>query len=148
MGIKALKLDAVRPFISASEERKDGKLVDEANATIWEIGTLDSRIAGRIRDMATTVSVDPNAPDEDVNTQINLAEVNYQTVMFGLKGWKNFRDADGNDIPFRTKSRTFSGGTYRVVDPDLMKLIPMHVIDELAAEIKKDNEVSAADAKK
>lgn len=140
--IKGIKLDAVRNYVSNLDPAKG---TDEA--TVFELGTLDSRIMGRITDKATTMSINPNRPDDEVDTTVNASEVAFETVQYGLRGWKNFVDDDGKEIPFKTTKRNHGGTSYRVVDEDVLKMLPRAVIVELAAEIRKDNELSEAEAK-
>jgi hypothetical protein len=142
MAIKALKLDAVHKYESVYDEDRG---TDQA--TVWLIGTLDSRTAGRIKDQTTRFVVDANAPDEEVETAINTSEVNYQRVQYGLKGFERFRDEAGNDIAFETVSRRHGGQSYKIVADTVMQKIPQALIDELAGEIIKGNELSVADVK-
>jgi hypothetical protein len=142
MAIKGLSLSDTRDYQS---ELDDARGTPEA--TTFKIGTLDSRVFGMIRDKATSISVDPNNPNGDVQTSINMNEVNFATVQYGLKGWSNFRDDRGNDIAFKTIKRSHGGASYDVVDPDLLKQVPSVVISELAEQIRADNEVPVAEAK-
>lgn len=142
MAIIGLKLDAERNYESNLDSAKGTK-----EATVFQIGTLDSRIFGRIKDQATRFVVDPNAPNDEVETAVNASEVNFQTVQYGLRGWKNLRDDAGNDIPYKTVKRTHGGQSYRVCDPEQLKLVPQAVIEELAHEIARSNEVSEAQEK-
>lgn len=143
MAIKSLNITTVTPYKSKYDPDRANE-----NATVFLLGTLDSRTSGRIKDLATRFVVDPHAADEEVETSIQAAEVNFQTVQYGLRGWEHFRDGEGNDIPFKTVSRRHGGASYPIVDPELMKLIPAAVIEELAIEISKANELSEVAAKK
>jgi hypothetical protein len=142
MAIRALNIEASRK-VQSKLDPDYGK--DEAST--FEVGTLDSRISGMLRDKATTVSVNPSALEEEVDTSINMSEVNFLTCMYGIRGWKNVKDRQGNELAFKTLSRMHGGKSYRVVDAELLKLIPQAVIEELAAEIKKDNEVTEPERK-
>jgi len=142
MAIVGLSLAATRPFQSRLDSARG-----TPEATTFRLGTLDSRILGKIKDMATTINVDPTQPDDEVSTSINGNEVNFQTVAYGLKGWENFKDAKGNDIAFQTLTRRHSGQVYEVVDPEVLKLVPQAVLAELAYEITRDNEVSETEGK-
>lgn len=140
MAVKALSLTAVRPYQSKLDPEfgTDG-------ATTFQIGTLDSRIMGKIKDMAASFTVDPNNPSDEVETSMNRNEVDFELCMYGIRGWKNFIDAAGNSVPYKSLTRHHSGTKYDVVDPDLLKTLPQAIIAELAAEISKDNEVSVAE---
>lgn len=142
MALIGITLDTTREYVSDLDPAKGS---DEA--TVFVLGTLDSRIFGMIRDKATTMSVDPTDPNGEVNTTINVNEVAFTTAMYGLKGWKNFRDGKGNDIKFATIKRTHGNQSYTVVDPEVLKRLPSVVIMELAEQIKTDNDVSEDAAK-
>jgi hypothetical protein len=142
MPIVGITLDAERSFESKYDSEK-GKV----SATKWKIGTLDSRIAGRLKDMATSITLDPTKAEEEITTNINSHDVAFYTVVYGLRGWTNFKDAAGKDIKFKTAKRNHGGDSYTVADPEVVKKIPQVVLSELAAEINKDNELSAAEEK-
>ncbi|QSY98655.1 hypothetical protein J2J97_31795 (plasmid) [Rhizobium bangladeshense] len=142
MAIKALKLGSTRKYESVYDEDRGTE-----HATVWIIGTLDSRTAGRIKDQATRFVVDANAPDEEVATVISTSEVNYQRVQYGLKGFERFQDEDGNDVAYQTVSKRHGGQSYQIVSDSVMQKIPQDIIAELAAEIAKGNELTKADVK-
>ena len=116
-------------------------------ATTFTVGTLDSRIFGMLRDKAMVISSDPTNPDGDTETILKGNEVAFLFVQYGLKGWENFKDSKGNDIKFKTVKRTHGEKSYTVADPELVKLIPGVVITELAAEIRKSNDLEVAEEK-
>ena len=142
MSIKGLSLHSVRQYQSIYD---DARGTDDA--TSFDIGTLDSRVFGMIRDKATSISLAPTIPTGAVPTAIYMNEVAFATVQYGLKGWRNFRDDAGNDIAFKTVKRSHGGQSYDVVDPEVLKRIPNVIINELAEQIRGDNEVTADDAK-
>lgn len=141
MAIKALKLDSTESFVSRFDPAGD---TDEA--TRFQIGALDSRVMGFIRDKATKIVVDPKAPTDSVETSVNAAEVNFLTVQFGLKGWTNFKDDAGNDITFRTVSKFVAGKSYTVVAPETLALLPITIVDELADRIRDKNSLDGLTA--
>ncbi len=141
MAIIGLSLEATRDYESKFDPARG-----TPEATKFILGTLDSRVAGKLRDLATTVMVDPNKPDDEVATKINMEDVNFQTVQFGAR-WENLVDTNGNAIECNTKNRSLGGKSYKVVDPDTLRLIPMAVIRELADEIRKVNELDEDAAK-
>lgn len=124
-------------------------LYDTAEAdekTIFELGTLDSRVAGIIRDKATSVTVNQAAPDDEVESTVNVNAVYFEACVFGLKGFERFRDKDGNDIEARYHKRFIGGVSYKVMDPAIVGLIPSVVIAELGQKILSGNELSEAQA--
>lgn len=142
MAIKALKLDAIIKYESAFDPDRG-----TPDATVWHLGTLDSRTSGRIKDQATKFVVDPNAPEEEVSTVVNTSEVNYQRVQYGLKGFDNFQDDAGNDVKFTTRTKRHGNVEYKIVSDEVMKQIPGAILAELAAKIDEGNELSVVQAK-
>jgi hypothetical protein len=141
MPIVGISLSATREYESTHDSER-GK----PTATKFTIGTLDSHIYGRLKDKATSLSVDPNNISE-VMTNINSNEVSFETVCFGLRGWDNFNDGEGKPIKFKTIKRTVGAKSYTIADPELVSLIPEVVVSELADEIRKSNELTAEEAK-
>ncbi|QIG76090.1 hypothetical protein EVC24_069 [Rhizobium phage RHph_I4] len=137
MAIIGMDLSTEKTFVFSGDP---GKGTDKA--TKFKYGTLDSRILGILQDKATSVKVNPSAPDEDVDTQINSKAFQFEVVQFGCKGWENFQDAKGNDIEFETSKLNRGGKSYTVVNPDVLSRIPSVVIEEFAQKIMSANEMT------
>lgn len=143
MPITGLSLDTERVVESALDPDKGTD-----KATKFTICALDSRVYGRLKDKATTMMIDPSRGEQDaVQTNINSNEVAFETVMYGLRGWENFVGKDGKDIKFKSTKRTHGGQSYKVADPDLVKMIPQAVLLELAEKIQAENELSETESK-
>lgn len=142
MPIIGLSLDATRDYESIYDSAKG-----TPEATVFTLGTLDSRVFGLLKDMAASVMVDPTSESTEVHTSINSNDVAFQTVCFGLKNWENFQDDKGKAIRFKKKSRNLGAHSYMVADPDLVRLIPEAIISELAEQIRLGNELSQVEAK-
>ncbi len=134
MSITGLSLSSTRHFESKYDPDKG-----TPGATRFTILTLDSRVAGKLRDMSTTMHLDPQRPDDEVETSINMEDVNFQTVQFGVT-WENLLDEDKNEIEYKTVGRRLGGKSYKIIDPDVLALVPLSVIQELAEEVRKVNE--------
>lgn len=143
MAIVTLKLSGTKDITSKYDSAKD-----TPEATVFSIRALDSRIMGQINDAATSfASPDPSRIDPRGATILNVHEANFKTAQFGLAGWRNVRDADGNDVPFKTVKRVVLGAEYDVIDPELLKTLPSMVIDEIGLAVKQYNTVTEADVK-
>jgi hypothetical protein len=59
---------------------------------------LDVFLMGLIYDQSTLVT--RNDEDHQIGVTTRLNQTNIEAVRFGLKGRRNFPDAQGNDIPF------------------------------------------------
>jgi len=141
MPIIGLDLTAKRTLESRYDTAKG-----TPEATKFEIGTLDSRVHGYIKDMATTFTVDPTpgAAQEEVQTSMEQSLVNFTACQFGLRGWSNLKDAEGNDLPFKTRSKALGGKSYQVVSDEVLRQVPGAVLSELAVEILKANDLTDA----
>lgn len=142
MAIVGLTLDASRVH---ELDRDPAKGTPEA--TRFTLGTIDSRVFGKIRDKGTAFKMDPSRLDDEVETTINQEEVNFELCQFGILHWENFEDKDGQDIAFKTVKRNMRGKSYTIVDPDVLCRLPRIDLAELAKEISKDNDVTEDDAK-
>ncbi|RLA87314.1 MAG: hypothetical protein DRG40_00700 [Deltaproteobacteria bacterium] len=134
MAIKALRLGETWEYVSKFDP-------DKENPTVWILGTLDSEVYSLLMDELAVYRVEGGQPEPDM--KLNYFERNLRTVQYGLKGWKNFKDEKGKEIPFETERR----GKHEVVRADLVRRIPFPVIQELAEEILKANTLTEEEAK-
>lgn len=137
MAIIGMNLATTKKFVYSGDPAKGTK-----EETAFKYGTLDSRILGILQDKATSVKVNPSAPDEDVDTQINSRAFQFEVVQFGCKGWDNYKDSNGDDIDFKTVKLNRGGKSYTVVDPDTLALTPGVVLEEFAMKIMAANEMT------
>ena len=145
MAIKALNTSSVRDYTSVWDSGDD--------PTIWKIGSLTARDIGVIRDSVTSFSFGKN--DEggidagDVDTKIERSKMWFEAVRRGLKGWDNFLDPQTDKpIPFKTIKRDLPGGIRSEIVPnELLDLIPLKIIEELADQIMEGNTMEAEEVK-
>lgn len=142
MAIIGLTLAAEEAFQSDYDTKKGSK-----EATNFMLGTIDSRVMGRLRDDATSFAVNPSAPEEEVDVSVGQNTLFYLACQFGIKGWTQFRDKDGNDIPFRTQKRNMGGKSYTIVADEVLSRIPQPILAEIGEKIISLNEVTADEEK-
>lgn len=148
MAMHGLNLTKTFEYVSNLDPAK-GTPTEKSDATIWKLGTLDSRVMGYLRDMSTKFTVSQanmTGENNSVETSVSQSEQDFETVRFGLKGWTNFKDEDENDIKFETKTKMLagSGKSYQAVTPELVSMIPGELITELATRIRSGQEVEVA----
>ena len=143
MAIKALDLDATREIVSKYDDQE----TEEDGATVWIIGAVDSGTAGRIKDSTTVLNIsDQSEGDGSFTTNMARRRANWETVAAGLRGFRNFLHPEtGEPVQFRTVSRDTPAGKRKVVSDDVMRVIPLAVIDELADRIGEFNEFDEDD---
>lgn len=135
--IIGLTLDTIHEFIAKADPDNG---VDGGNPTIFQLKTLDSRVMGHLRDLATRLKVKPGAkPTDDVETEVAMNEVAFQTVLFGLASAAPFVDQNGKDIELKMVKRNLRGKSYDVVSEDAVSLLPLIVIGELSDALRKIN---------
>jgi len=123
-------------------------------ATKFKIGTLDSRVIGKLKDQSTSIGVGAAMmaggsadPDAEVDLQVDQNDMFFKACQFGLRGWSNLQDKQGNDIRFETYRRNIGGKSYDVVKDEILSLIPQTVIAEIGRKIVDLNEVTALEEK-
>ena len=141
MAIKALTLSSVKLIESESDPAKG-----TADATRFTIGAIDAFVSAYVFDRTLTFT---EADAGGIATaQVKMSEANLEAVRFGLRGWENFKDQSGNDVPFTTSDRIVMGKKYVAVADDCLALLNQDLVRELAAAIRRINEVGPDDAKK
>ena len=143
MAIRALDLSKVEDFTVSTDDGDD--------PTIFKVGVLTSRDVGRIRDSVTNISFKSGGKDkgdddeQDINTSIERSKMNFEAVRRGLRGWENFIGSDDKPVEYKTHVREIDGKQRTVCRPELLDMLPLPVITELADKILGDNEVSEDD---
>lgn len=132
MALKAITRNRVRQFESDFD---DAKGTDQA--TVFTVGALSPRLSAMIRDKSTSIGASASSEETTVNVNINSA--NLEFVRYGLKGWTNFVDEDGNLVEFTT-SRDKDGN--EVASEESISALAEPVIQELAREINDFNTLS------
>ena len=139
MAIQAIDLSEVQKF--------ESKFDTGEPKTIWHLGCLDSRVKKIIEDVAWEYEASPNAPgDAKAKASFNMGKTELEFVQFGLKGFENFM-GKGKQIYHATEPRIVNGKQYHVLKAEILGLIPGNVLSELAAEIKKINNVDETERK-
>jgi hypothetical protein len=111
---------------------------DQTDPTMFTIQALDSRVLGDLADSSLVVAVNANGEDEDADVKMASNRLAFETVQFGLKDIKNFKDKDG-DVLFSTENKTVGSKSYKVAKANLVASIPSNVVQWLSDEIKKLN---------
>lgn len=137
MAIVGVDVDATRKFICKRDKKECDKSGDEP--TVWELGTLSSRLLGAFMDKSASFAAN-EADVENVRAEFKGNEVAYRVVQFGLRGWSNFVTPAGQQIAFESVELLALPGVKRTAVPDtLMELIPLDVLRELSEQIEKQN---------
>lgn len=116
-------------------------------ATVFTIGALDARVMSVIKDKATALPVSAFSNPEGAMASLNMNQTNFELVVFGLKGWKNFKDDQNNEVPFKTFVNHLGNKSYITADPDLVAVLPDEAIAELANLIMDINSIDEEERK-
>jgi len=121
---------------------------DTEDSTTWTIGILDSLVKTRLTDIGMVYKYNPEAPGDSLaESHMNIAEQDLEFVKFGLKGFKNFKQANGSEVAFKTEKKVLGNIEYDVVSDDTLKFIPRMAITELAKKIAEENVITEAEEK-
>ena len=121
-------------------------IIDDG-ATRFKLGVLDVFLMGMIYDNSTKITrgIDDSS-QVDFKTAVNAT--NIETVRFGLLGWEGFKQVGtNNDIAFVSEERIVMGRKYQAASDDMLNLLGIRLITELADQIKTASEVTKAEAK-
>ncbi len=141
MSLVGLRSDSTRDFQVNADPGKG-----TPDATVFELGTLTARVQVYLRDQSTKFKPDPDNEGEVIAEFLPNFSA-FETVRFGLRGWTNFKDEDGNDIKFKTVKKVLSGREYDVVEEAAMDWLHADVIRELSEELTKVNTLSEKESK-
>jgi len=104
--------------------------------TIFELRCLTAGELARLEDNTLTSTMDSdNKPEFRVMT----GSVQINALQLGLKGWRNFKDAQGNEIPFKRRSDKCAKENLDYLHP--------HWRRELVEAITEMNDLSEGDEK-
>ena len=128
--IIALDINEVRPYTLESDTTEP--------KTVFQVGVLDGVLLSAIEDSQTQFGVSNTGDKGSPDISVNLHGKNVEAVKFGLKGWENFKDKNGNDVLFTTQNYTVPRvGVRAGVSRDSLSRLNKDVIAELATEILK-----------
>ncbi len=148
MALIGLSMDYIEEYISKTDPAK-GTENELRDATQFVLGTLSARMFALLSDRGVTFS-QKNDDSEEVpvmNTELRAGQVAYETVQYGLRGWENFNDSDGNDISFTTTKKVFGGVERLITSAECMDRLGKDLIFELANRIEEISSPSVADLK-
>ena len=141
MSLIGLRFDATTEFQSEADTAKGTD-----DATVFILGTLTARMQVHLRDQATKFKPDPDNPD-NIITEFLPNQSAFDTARFALKGWKNFKDEDGKDVPFATEKKSLGSREFDVVTEECLDCLHADVIREIAEELNKVNALSEEESK-
>jgi hypothetical protein len=118
---------------------------DKENPTVFHLGMLDTLLRVHIDDAHTTLT------RILTGTKMSDADMHHkylEMVRFGLRGWTNFKDASGLDVPFETEKFTVPKVGERLgISDTCLNHIDIVDIMAIGIQLSKMNTVSRADRK-
>lgn len=100
--------------------------------TIFHLKALSARELAEIQDKAARADMDGNFEFRSGSQTLRILEI-------GVRGWKNLRDAQGNEIAFRENNGRPRGENWDLLLPEWRR--------ELANAITEQNRISGAERK-
>ena len=111
---------------------------DSENPTAFSLRTLTIRELTKIEDKVTRVSQNENT--EEVTISVFTGTQSLESLRAGLRGWKNFCDAKGNEIEFVADKKG-------IPKDETLSLIPADIRQELSSEILSRSRVTESERK-
>lgn len=108
---------------------------EKEGATVFLIGAVDKEIIGALRDELQHIET---VGDRQI-IKLNTSEVFTKACKVGLKGWRNFKDKEGRDIPFRLVDGFMYTREMKVLSPESLNGLPFDLIMELGRAIVEKN---------
>ena len=118
---------------------------DKENPTIWLIGPLDSITKAKIIGSFGKIEIQKDKPVY-IQGDVDYALNNFTIVKYGLKGAKNWI-LDGKEVEFKFNKEKVFNQELDVISEEILKMIPLFAINELASQIWGENQVSEELAK-
>lgn len=116
-------------------------------ATVFWLGTLPVDLRTKIEDGLVGFVDAASGASQTASLRVNTARQNLEALRFGLKGFENFQDPDGNQIKFETEKVSLDGRTYDAVTLECLAHFDTRVINELGGQVRRANAVSAVERK-
>ena len=122
--------------------------LDKKNPTIFKIGCLEPMIKADIEDEVTSFEISSSKNSDPAKTNLKINKRNIMAVKFGLKGLENFMDPQTKKpVKFDTSSISKGGKNYNIVSDDIIALLGLKLINELAERILLENQLSEKERK-
>lgn len=108
--------------------------------TVFTLRTLTARELCKIEDKVTRLSQNPDNKDE-VTISLYSGTQSLEAILAGLRGWKNFKNVNGEDVPFKADKKG-------VPKEETLDLLPSDARSELSGVILARSRVTEEDGKK
>jgi hypothetical protein len=135
--IKAITPDQTFEYICESDRGSE-------QPTKWVLGILDSRLMAHIEDAVAKLEMGKKGSDQ-ADPVFRTGTRRWLLVKFGLRGWVNFVDANGQPFAESFDTTPLFGKSYKTVNDRVLELIPTSVLTELAGELSEQNHLQEAD---
>ena len=104
-------------------------------ATVFLLGAVDKEVIGSLRDELQHIET---VGDHQI-IKLNTSSVFTKACKVGLRGWRNFKDSTGKDIPFRVVDGFVCGKEAKVLSQESLGSLPFDLIIELGRAIVEKN---------
>jgi len=108
----------------------------EEEQTVFVLRYMDARQAAKMEDQAVEGAVSGKGTDTALKFRSGSKVL--QALEHGLRGWENFRDAQGNEIPFRENNGKPRPECFDAIPPSVRRELANVIID--GSEMTEDEE--------
>ena len=136
--ITGININSTRSFVSTRDPGKD-------NPTVFHIGILDPFIRSWIDDRCTSLQISQGGPDAQANASIAPKKMSILHVKYGVRAIDNLIDPlTKMAVLIKMETVSVNGKAYQALPDEVLCLLGTNLIDELAAEIIKEQDLSEA----
>lgn len=136
-----IDIDAVRQYVSPNDP-------DKTNPTVFHIASLDTKLQGSIEDKCTTMRASAGKKDEAADMNFAMKRRSYDLVRFGVKQIENFIDPKTKEpVLFKLENVSVGSKAYLALPERVVDMLGIKLIDELAVEVEKNQNLGAEEAK-
>ncbi len=145
MAVIALTLSETKEYISSTDPAHPDNDNKDGTPTMFLLGTMPSRLNAMLKDNSTKFLV--GSESENITADFSPHYAAFDRVRLGVRGWKNYQDASGSEVEFKTESISINGYKYKAITGEVMDRLPISLIQELSMALETFNTPAAEDLK-
>jgi hypothetical protein len=124
----AIDVKAVKKYISPNDP-------DQNNPTVFWHGIIDPALTSWIEGKCFNATMNDKGKDVERTVNINVTKHDILTVKYGLRNIENFTDPEGNPVQIQFGNHNILGINYNAVPDEILNMLGVQLIKELAEQI-------------
>lgn len=139
--LTGINIHETRKYVSKRDPDKD-------NPTIFHVGVLDPFLRSWIEDKCTSIEFSSGGGDDPAKGNVLAKKRNILLVKYGVRDIENFLDPQTKaPVKVTIGNTSISGKGYPALPDQVISLIGTPIIDELAEEVLKEQDLGETERK-